>query len=107
MGAAVAVVLIKERHIAEAFQRARATSPERAVVPEDIGVDLTGIGGRRLVRHAVLRATSPGLYYFDEPTWNAIRSMRRRLVFVLLVVVGLAALYFATVAGGHSFSPAR
>ena len=107
MGAAVAAVLVKERHVVEAFQRARATSPERAVVPEDIGVDLAGIGGRRLLRHAVLRAASSGLYYLDEPTWAALRSTRRRMVFVVLVIVGLAALYFATVAGGHAFSHAR
>ena len=105
--AAAAAVLIKERHVVEAFQRAGATSPERAVVPEDIGVDLTGVGGRRLLRHAVLRATSPGLYYLDEPTWIALRSTRRRLVFVLLVIVGLVALYFMTVAGGHSLPQAR
>jgi hypothetical protein len=55
----------------------------------------------------VLRATAPGRYYLDEPTWHAIRSTRRRLVFVLLAVIGLAALYFVTVAGGHLFSPAR
>jgi hypothetical protein len=107
MGAAVAAVLVKERHVVDAFLRAGATSPERAVVPEDIGVDLTGVGGRRLLRHAVLRATSPDRYYLDEPTWVAIRSTRRRLVFVLLIVVGLAALYFVTVAVGHSISPAR
>ena len=105
--AAAAAVLIKERHVVEAFQRARATSPERAVVPEDIGVDLTGVGGRRLLRHAVLRATSPGRYYLDEPTWAALRSTRRRMVFVVLVIVGLAALYFMTVAGGHSLPRAR
>src|SRR5437763_787726 len=102
MGAAVAVVLIKERHIAEAFQRARATSPERAVVPEDIGVDLTAVGGRQLLRHAALRATESGRYYLDEPSWNATRSTRRRLIFVLLAVVVLAALYSVTVAVGHS-----
>jgi hypothetical protein len=107
MGAAVAVVLVKERHVVEAFQRAGATSPERAVIPEDIGVDLAGVGGRRLLRHAVLRATSPGRYYLDEPTWAAIRSTRRRMVFVLLAIVGLVALYFMTVAVGHSLSPAR
>ena len=107
MGAAVTVILIKERHLADAFLRAGATSPERAVFPDDIGTDLTGVGGRRLLRHAVLRATAPGQYYLDEPTWNAIRSTRRRLVFVLLVVVGLAALYFVTVAGGHSISHAK
>ena len=33
MATAAAAVLIKERHVVEAFQRARATSPERAVVP--------------------------------------------------------------------------
>jgi hypothetical protein len=105
--AAAAAILVKERHVVDAFQRARATSPERAVVPEDIGVDLTGVGGRRLLRHAVVRATPSGLYYLDEPTWIALRSSRRRMVFVLLVVVGLAALYFVTVAGGHSLSHAR
>lgn len=105
--AAAAAVLVKERHVVEAFQRARATSPERAVVPEDIGVDLAGVGGRRLLRHAALRATPSGLYYLDEPTWAALRSTRRRMVFVVLVIVGLVALYFATVAGGHAFSHAR
>ena len=105
--AAAAVVLVKERHVVEAFQRARATSPERAVVPEDIGVDLAGVGGRRLLRHAVLRAAPSGLYYLDEPTWVALRSTRRRLAFVLLVIVGLMALYFMTVAGGHSVSSPR
>jgi hypothetical protein len=29
------------------------------------------------------------------------------MVFVVLVIVGLAALYFATVAGGHALSHAR
>jgi hypothetical protein len=104
MATAAAAILVKERHVVEAFQRARATSPERAAVPEDIGVDLTGVGG---LRHAVLRATESGLYYLDEPTWLALRSTRRRMVFVLLVIVGLAALYFVTVAGGHSLSHAR
>ncbi|MBW8769650.1 MAG: hypothetical protein JF589_07850 [Gemmatimonadetes bacterium] len=107
MGAAVAAVLVKERHVADAFQRAGATSPERAVVPDDIAVDLGGVGGRRLLRHAVLREASAGRYYLDEPTWVAVRSTRRRLVFVLLVVVGLVALYFMSVALTHSASPAQ
>jgi len=107
MGAAVAAVLVKERHVADAFLRAGATSPERAMPPDDIGVDLGGVGGRRLLRHAVLREASAGRYYLDEPTWVAVRSTRRRLVFVILIVVGLMALYFMTVAVGHSPSPAR
>ena len=107
MGAAVAVVLIKERHVVDAFLRAGATSPERAVVPQDISVDLTGVGGRRLLRHAALREGSAGRYYLDEATWVALRSTRRRLLFMLLIVIGLAALYFSTVAVGHSVSPVR
>jgi hypothetical protein len=107
MGATVAVILIKERHVADAFVRAGATSPERAVVPEDIGADLTGVGGRRLLRHAVLRPAPSGRYYLDEPTWVAVRSTRRRMAIVLLALVGLAALYFVTVAGGHSLSHVR
>jgi len=70
MGAAVAVVLAKERRVVDAFLRARATSPERAVAPEDLGVDLGGVGGRRLLRHAALREAAPGRYYLDEPTWH-------------------------------------
>jgi hypothetical protein len=101
MGAAVAVVLVKERHVVEAFTSARATSPDRAVVPEDIGVDLGGVGGRRLLRRAVLREAAPGLYYLDEPSWRAMRSTRRRLA-LILIIAALAALYFVTVAGGHA-----
>ena len=107
MGAAVAVILIKERHVAEAFVRAGATSAERAVPPEDIGVDLGGVGGRRLLRHAALREGAPGRYYLDERSWHALRSTRRRIAFTLMVVIGLAALYFVTVAGGHSMASAR
>jgi len=55
----------------------------------------------------LIEPTASGLYYLDEPTWIALRSTRRRLVFVLLAIVGLAALYFATVAGGHALSHAR
>lgn len=107
MGAAAAVVLIKERHVVDAFMRAGATSPERAASPDDLGVDLTGVGGRRLLRRAVLREASPGRYYLDVPSWVALRGMRRRLALVLLIIVGLVALYSVTVAGGHALSQAR
>ncbi len=107
MGATVAIVLVKERHVADAFLRAGATSAERAVVPGDIGVDLGGVGGRRLLRHAALREAAPGRYYLDERSWHAVRSTRRRIAFALLVIIGLAAMYFVTVAGGHSMASAR
>ena len=39
MGAAVAVLIAKERHIISAFERAGAVTPERSRTPEEIGVD--------------------------------------------------------------------
>jgi hypothetical protein len=39
------------------------------------------------VGHAVLRDVGDGRYYLDEPSWNAFRAMRRRLVAVLLISV--------------------
>ncbi len=38
MGGAAAVILIRERHMVEAFERAGATSPDRAVLPSDLSV---------------------------------------------------------------------
>jgi hypothetical protein len=52
---------------------------------------------RLLVRRAVLREVGNGRYYLDEPTWTALRSMRHRVVAVvlaLLVIVFLAGGFF-------------
>lgn len=81
---AAAAIVIKERHIVESFQRARATSPDRATTPEALGVH-EGNAFRLLVGHAVLRETQPGMYYLDEPSWAALGRMRRRIVVVILV----------------------
>lgn len=92
MGASVAAVLIaKERHIVDAYQRAGATSPDAAVTPASLGVD-ERLAFRKLVGHAVLRETTPGTYYVDEPSWRALRSLRRRLVLVFLLVAIVIAL---------------
>ncbi len=103
MGAAVAVVLIKERHIVEAFELAGSTSAERAIVPGDIGVHEAGIGWRRLRSRAIVRETHPGsgLFYLDVEVWQSVRAMRRRLVIVLIVLLALVAafgVYGATIA---------
>ena len=89
MGAAVAAVLIKERHIVDAFVRAGAVSAERAHLPDDVGVDTWGIGWRRLRDRAVVREATPGggLYYVDVEVWEATRRQRRRVLFVVLIVV--------------------
>lgn len=94
MGAAVAVLLIKERHIVEAMQRIGVTTPASALSLEelaDLGVDDSGVAWRALKNRVVVRQASPGKWYLDAEVWQATRTRRRRLMFVLLAVVLLAA----------------
>lgn len=91
MGAAVAAVIAaKERQMVDAFRAVGATTPERAMTPDEVGIS-ENIGFSRLRRHEVLRQTAPGHYYLDEPVWNAVRATRRRVVLVLLTIIGLLA----------------
>lgn len=89
MGGAVAVILIKERHIVDAFQRAGATSPDRAVLPADLNVHDGRVAWRRLRSHAVLResAEGSGLFWLDVETWKAVHRTRRRVAFALLIAI--------------------
>lgn len=92
MGASVAAILIaKERHIVDAYQRAGATTPDAAVTPASLGVD-ERLAFRKLVGHAVLRETTPGAYYVDEPSWRALRSLRRRLATIAVLIAIVIAL---------------
>jgi hypothetical protein len=94
MGAAgVAIILMKERHVAEAFERAGITSAERARAPEELGVGMHGLGWRRLVNRAIVRESSPGLWYLDLLSWHAQLRMRRQRSLVLLVIVLAAVAY--------------
>ena len=94
MGAAgVAVILLKERHVAEAFELAGITSAEKARAPEELGVGMHGIGWRRLVDRAIVREASPGKWYLDTPSWVATRRLRRRRSLVLFVLVIVAAAF--------------
>ena len=95
MGAAVTIMLIKERQIVEAFMRAGATSASSAAHPGDIGVDLGGVGGRRLTRRAIIREAGEGRYYLDLLGWEALRRQRRRVLFVVLGLVVLFLLFLA------------
>ena len=82
--------MIKERHIVEAFERAGATSPERAVTLEELGIP-NRVAARRLKARAVLREAAPGRFYVDLPGWLALRRLRRRIATVVLVLVLIAA----------------
>jgi len=95
MGAAVTVMLIKERQVVDAFLRAGATSAITAVHPSDLSVDLGGVGGRRLVRGAVLRDAGDGRFYLDLLSWEAVRRHRRRVLFAVLLLIALGALILA------------
>ena len=94
MGAAgVAVILMKERHVAEAFERAGITSAEKARAPEELGVGMHGIGWRRLVDRAIVQEASPGRWYLDMPSWIATRRLRRQRSLLLMVLVLIVAAF--------------
>jgi hypothetical protein len=88
MGAAAAAIAMRERRMVEAFELAGATSPDRARTPDELRVDPSSIGWRRLRDRAVIREESAGSgrYYLDREVWAAVRRMRMRLVAILLVV---------------------
>ena len=88
MGTAIAVILVKERRIANAFAQAGAVSPERAVPPDDLAIDVRGVGWRRLHAGAIVREAGEGTgrYYLDADAYAAVRRRRRRMVAVVLVV---------------------
>ncbi len=98
MGAAVAVLLIKERHIVEAMERVGAVSPATARSIDDLqalGVDDRGVPWHALKSRVVVRQASEGHYYLDKEVWQASRRRRLRiLIFVLAVVVVAALLGF-------------
>jgi hypothetical protein len=86
MGAAVAVIMRKQRDIVYVFQGARALTPETARDPNELGVEQDMIF-RGLVGRAVLREAGKGRYYFDEPSWRALSSMRHRVAFIIGIIV--------------------
>ncbi len=94
MGAAVAVLLIKERHIVEAMERIGATSPDKALTLrelEDLGVEDGGVAWHALKNRVIVREAAPGRFYVDVEVWQANRRRRKRVMFLLLSVVLLAA----------------
>jgi hypothetical protein len=101
MGAAAAVILMKERQVVEAFERAGATTARAGRSPTELAVDPDGIGWRRLRERAIVREASPGtgLYYLDVEVWQATRRTRRRVLAVVLIV--MLALLVVLVTGGH------
>lgn len=84
--AAIAVMRMKEREVREDFLRAGATMPINAMSLADIGIGESR-AVKRLINRTVIREASPGQFYFDEEVWLSVRSMRRRMAMVMLVVM--------------------
>jgi len=94
MGAAAAVLLSRERHIVEAMARLGATSPGRALTLDqlsDLGVDDHGLAWHALKNRVIVREASPGEWYLDAEVWQANERRRHRVLFLVMVVVLLAA----------------
>jgi hypothetical protein len=98
MGAAAGAVVVAERRMIEAFERAGATSAATALTPDEVGVETSSLGWRRLTNRAVIRETAPGSgrYYLDREVWQAVRRTRRRLLAVVVVVLLGLWFYLAT-----------
>lgn len=86
MGAGIAAVIIsREKDMVAHFVQQRATSASTAQSLEALRVENNMIF-RRLENRAVIRQGSGGRYYVDELSWQAVRSARRRLVVVVLLI---------------------
>jgi poly(3-hydroxybutyrate) depolymerase len=84
--AAVAIIIRKEKDLVAHFRAAGAISAATAKTPGDLGVH-ERVAWSRLASRAVVRQGTPGTYYLDEPSWEALRRTRRRMALVLLIVV--------------------
>ncbi|SRR6266566_1300491 len=92
--AAVAIMRLKEREVVDDFRAAGAVTPSTAQSYAALGFGQTR-AMKRLHDSAVIRETSPGLYYLDEEVWIAVRRNRRRRVVMIgtalaLIFLGLA-----------------
>jgi hypothetical protein len=96
MGAAgaIAIMRMKERQVVDDFRAAGAVTPSTAQSYAAMGFGETR-AMKRLHDSAVIRETSPGLYYLDEEVWMAVRRNRRRRAVLVgsvlaLIFIGLA-----------------
>ena len=107
MGAAVGAILIKERHIVDAFERIGATSAERARTLDDlieVGVHAHGVAWHALRNRVVIREAAEGWYYLDVEVWQSMRRRRRRALFIVAAAI-IAIAVLSLLNGGHLFRP--
>ncbi len=87
-----AVMMIKQRAIVRAFERAAATTAATACTAEQLGLK-PGMAWHLLVGHAVLRGPGEGRYFLDVANWQRLRRRRHRIALAavagVLVLLGL------------------
>jgi len=83
------VMMIRQRAIVRAFERAAATTAATACTAEQLGLK-PGMAWHQLVSHAVLRCPGEGRYFLDVANWQRLRRRRHRVA--LAVVVGVLVL---------------
>ena len=71
-------LLLRQKKIVRAFERAAATTPATAYTPEQLGLK-PGLAWHRLVGHAVLRCPGEGRYFVDLANWQRLRRLRWRI----------------------------
>lgn len=87
-----AVMMMKQRAIVRAFERAAATTAATACSPAQLGLK-QGMAWQHLVQHAVLRCPGSGRYFLDTVNWQRLRKLRQRVALGLMAIVfGLLAL---------------
>ena len=96
--AAVAVMMRKEREVREDFFAAGATQPISAMSFGELRLEET-MTVKRLRNRAIIREAAPGLFYWDDDVYQSVRSMRRRMAFLLigtLLLIGIVLAYGST-----------
>lgn len=88
MNTVATVLLIRMKRIVQAFRRANATHPGRAIIPSEHGVR-EGLAFRRLVQRGVLVTVNAQRYYMNEDAEARYRKQRQRVV-LIVTLFGLA-----------------
>jgi len=91
---AIAVMRRKERHLRADFITAGAIQPADAKSLAELGLD-ENMTWKRMCRRSVIREAAPGLFYWDEDVWQALRSMRLRMALMMAGAVLLIVLMVA------------
>lgn len=84
----------KEKALRAEFLSAGATQPADAKSLSELGLD-ENMTWKRMCRRSVIREPSPGLFYWDEDVWQALRSMRTRMALMMTGAVLLIVLLIA------------